>query len=106
VSLADRVRRLERDCSPVGQGWQLYEWKPREPDLEGDGPWAKLKRIRDNHPDPEVRNKSLMDMAEDLMPGFKRQVKEGAEAYQASHEWRWMDGRCYVRERPGLRGGS
>ena len=105
MSLSERVRRLEGACSPAGEGWQLDEsWRTdrRAVELEGDGPWAKLKRIRDAN--PELRNKSLMDMAEDLIPGFKKWVREGAAAYEASHEWRWMNGRCYVRERPGLRG--
>ena len=105
MSLVDRVRRLERNCLPTEDGWELDEAWPPKIDLDADGPWAKLKGIRDNHPDPAVRNMSLMDMAEDLIPGFKQRVREGAEAYKVSREWRWMDGRCYVRERPGFRRG-
>ena len=101
MNLNERIRQLERKCAPAGDGWQPYEPEP-PPDLDGDGPWAKLKRIRDSR--PELQSKSLMDMAEDLIPGFKQSVKESAEAYRASHEWRRMNGRCYVRERPRLRG--
>ena len=97
MSLSSRIRRLEREHEQVGHGWKLDE--PRKPDLSGDGFWAKLKRIRDNHPHLQVRSKSLMDMAEDLMPGLNQRVKKESEAYQASHEWRWIKGRCYVRER-------
>jgi hypothetical protein len=101
VSLADRVRRLERSPSVAGGGWQLYEPMP-PPDPEGDDFWSELTRIRDSHPDPAVKNMSLMQMAEDLVPGLQQRVKEGADAYEVSHEFRWMNGCCYLRKRPGL----
>lgn len=103
VSLAGRVGRLERGSSFAAKGWRLADAPTPPPDPDGDDVWAVLMRIRDSYPDPVVRNKSLMDMAEDLVPGFKQRVEEEGAAYQASHEWRWINGRCYVRERPELR---
>ena len=98
TTAAARVQRLERSLEDTRGGWEPYDPLPC-PDLEGDGVWAKLKRIRDNHSNPAVRNMSLMDMAEDLIPGFKERIKRAGAAYEASHEWRWINGQCYVRER-------
>ena len=99
---AARIQRLEKSLEDTGDGWELYEESP-PPDLEnGKGFWPTLYRIRRDHPSEVVRNMSLMEMAEDLIPGYAERVKRNSEDYEASHEFRWTNGRCYVRELPNL----
>ena len=98
ISIDQRLRRLEAGAKS-NEGWQLNEPLPPV-DLDGDGIWAQLNRIRENHQDPKVRNMSLMEMAEDLCPGFTARVRRAGADYEASHEWQWFNGLCYIRERP------
>ena len=85
-----RLRRLEQ---VTGEG----DWRPFTPT---PGPWLRamverLTEIRDNHPDPRIRGGSVMAM---LGPEFKAYVENAAPEFEATHEWKWHNGRCYVRE--------
>ena len=97
MSLSDRLRRLEKQCAASDEGWKPYDkhkLSPRAEEL-----FDEVRRFRDSHPDPAIRQASVMDI---LGPEAKETARKATEEYEARHEWRWINGRCYIRRRPGF----
>ena len=97
MSLGDRLRRLEKRCAASEEGWKPHEKHRLSPRAEAL--IDEVRRFRDSHPDPAIREASVMDI---LGPEAKATARKAAEEYEARHEWRWVNGQCYIRERPEL----
>lgn len=92
MSIETRLKRLE-DETGLGDGWIPFDIKP-SPEIQQ---WIdELRALRDSYPTGSTtRAGSIMDM---LGPEFQERVKKAGEEFNARHEWRWIDGQCYIRE--------
>jgi hypothetical protein len=98
VALRDRLRRLERQLTPATDGWELFSLPSAEEQATLRAKIAGM--IGAAGPRAEVS-------ADELRAGLdevKAFLRAAVARYEAAHEWKWVDGCCYVRQRPaGLR---
>lgn len=97
MAIKDRVRRLERQMTPAADGWQLFPLATAE---EQAALRARLAgKIEEAGPRAELSADELRAGLDEVM-SF---LRAAAASYEATHEWKWVDGRCYARQRPAGR---
>ncbi len=99
MTLRRRVERLE-DRVPVADGWQPYRIPtPEENEAVREKLAAAIEKAGPRRvvPDDELWAN---------MQAVKADLAAAAAEYEAAHEWRWVDGQCYVRKRPVGRVGA
>ena len=93
MRLTARLDRLER--ARGGDGWQL------EAPYDEAGIYAKLAPIMARAGYDTTGADTLHALgrlhSDDDKRALLAELKPAAAAYDASHAWRWMRGRCYVR---------
>jgi len=107
MSIKSRLAKLEASAG-VDDGWEPFtppepgndDWEVR---IETTLGWPVGTISRTAHEAAAKGYQSVTDEIAHLLgvpvQEYLAWLKERSDAYEARHEWKWVDGKCYIRER-------